>query len=199
MQREPQNVTNPYDYRQYDKIWQRVAPDLNPYPDMRAVPAADMTGIPQMPEVSPAKTEDGSCCMGPAAGEMLDVLRGFIEDELSDRRYYLAFCRQAPPNARQTLRDIAVEEGCHARQLMAVHYLITGSSYQPSIANEKVYIGPYCNALRERYHMEACGGLNYLRASDGTTDLCLQKLLAGLSEDEYCHAEKMMDLLEKAL
>lgn len=254
MQNEPYNAANPYDYRQYDKIWQRVAPDLNPYPDLRSVPAAAMTGIPQMPATGvpgmpqmttnaaagtpqmPANgptempqmmtagttgmpqmpisglagltpmgtemgggSEEGSCCMGPAAGEMLDSLRNFIEDELSDCRYYQAFCRQAPPAARQTLRDLSMEEKRHACALMAVHYLITGSSYQPAVANEKIYIGPYCSALRERYHIEACGGMNYLHAADGTTDLCLQKLLTGLSDDEYCHAEKIMGLLQKAL
>ena len=26
----------PYDYRQYDQIWQRVSPSLNPYPGMEA-------------------------------------------------------------------------------------------------------------------------------------------------------------------
>jgi len=29
-----------YDFRQYDRIWQRVAPNLEPYPGMAAQPAA---------------------------------------------------------------------------------------------------------------------------------------------------------------
>ena len=41
-----------YDYRQYDRIWQRVAPTLEPYPETRrqemgpAVPAAQMNTAP---------------------------------------------------------------------------------------------------------------------------------------------------------
>ena len=41
------HTPKPYDYRQYDRIWQRVAPELEPYPGWKeqAVPAlADLTG-----------------------------------------------------------------------------------------------------------------------------------------------------------
>ena len=92
-----------YDYRQYDRIWQRVAPDLEPYPGLRqsedgtapapaeAMPAA----VPSAPAASAALArqeaqlpgaEMNPGCMGTAAGEMLEVLVGFIEDELADRR-----------------------------------------------------------------------------------------------------------------
>lgn len=32
-----QNLHTPaaYDYRQYDRVWQRVAPGLEPYPDLK--------------------------------------------------------------------------------------------------------------------------------------------------------------------
>ena len=35
------HTPKPYDYRQYDRIWQRVAPELEPYPGWKeqAVPA----------------------------------------------------------------------------------------------------------------------------------------------------------------
>ena len=54
-------------------------------------------------------------------------------------------------------------------------------------------------ALRERYHMEACSGMNYARSADGTTDPCLGKLLNELSADEYRHAEELMSMLERAM
>ena len=56
-----------------------------------------------------------------------------------------------------------------------------------------------CAALRERYHMEACSGMNYARSADGTTDPCLGKLLNELSADEYRHAEELMSMLERAM
>lgn len=201
-----------YDYRQYDRIWKRVAPNLEPYPDMKesasAVPAAAVnsgtdTQLAAAQERQAESQLPGAvadpCCMGSAAAEMLEVLTGFIEESLGDRRHDLALSRQAPVWARQRLRDIAAEEGEHARRLMAVYYLITGECYRPNISCERIYIGRWCPALRERYHAEACNGLNYARAAEGTTDPCLRKLLNELSAEEYRHAEELLRLLERAL
>lgn len=206
-----QTIHNPevYDYRQYDRIWQRVAPNLEPYPSVRpaegaVVPAmAEQPAVPAPPPETPEDQLPGAemdpCCMGSAAAEMLEVLTGFIEEELSDRRYFLALARQAPSWARQRLREIANDEGIHAKRLMAVHYLITGECYRPAISTERIYVGRWCAAVRERYHGEACNGLNYARAADGTTDPCLAKLLNDLSADEYRHAEELMRMLERSL
>lgn len=203
-----ENIHSPevYDFRRYDRVWQRVAPDLEPYPGGNtAVPVQQ----PQVePEPVPALARQESqlpgaaqnpCCMGSAAAEMLEVLTGFIEEELADRRYFLAMSRQAPSWARQRLRDIAADEGAHARRLMAAHYLITGQCYRPAIAGGAVSVGRWCPALRERYHIEACSGMNYARSADGTTDPCLGKLLNELSADEYRHAEELMSMLERAM
>ena len=221
-----QNVHRPeiYDYRQYDRVWQRVAPNLEPYPGMRQSPDLKNSSAEAAPAAAPANSttmmapvsqqtsaaqtaQEGQlpgaaqnpCCMGSAAAEMLEVLTGFVEEELGDRRYYLALSRQAPVWARQRLRDIAADEGGHARRLMAVHYLITGECYRPAVSCEHIYIGRWCPALRERYHAEACNGLNYARAAEGTTDPCLAELLNELSADEYRHATELMEMLERAL
>ena len=204
-----QNLHSPevYDFRRYDRVWQRVAPDLEPYPGMNAaaVPArqsqtepAPAAALARQESQRPGAAQD-PCCMGSAAAEMLEVLTGFIEEELADRRYFLAMSRQAPSWARQRLRDIAADEGAHARRLMAAHYLITGQCYRPAIASGTISIGRWCPALRERYHMEACNGLNYARSADGTTDPCLSKLLNELSADEYRHAGELMTMLERAI
>ena len=203
-----ENIHSPevYDFRRYDRVWQRVAPDLEPYPGGNtAVPVQQ----PQVePEPVPALARQESqlpgaaqnpCCMGSAAAEMLEVLTGFIEEELADRRYFLTMSRQAPSWARQRLRDIAADEGAHARRLMAAYYLITGQCYRPAIAGGAVSVGRWCPALRERYHIEACSGMNYARSADGTTDPCLAKLLNELSADEYRHAEELMAMLERAI
>jgi rubrerythrin len=135
--------------------------------------------------------------MGSAAAEMLAVLTGFIEEELADQRYYQALACRAPSWARQRLRDIGAEEGAHAQRLMAIHYLITGECYHPDPRCDRIYIGSWCAALRQRYHEEACGGLNYERAAEGTTDPCLSRLLSDLSADEYRHADTILRILEK--
>lgn len=202
-----ENIHSPevYDFRRYDRVWQRVAPDLEPYPGVNAAaaPAPQPQAAPagqlaRQESQLPGASQD-PCCMGSAAAEMLEVLTGFIEEELEDRRYYLAMSRQAPAWARQRLRDIAADEGAHARRLMAAHYLITGQCYRPAVAGGAVTIGRWCPALRERYHMEACGGMNYARSADGTTDPCLAKLLNELSEDEYRHAGELMAMLERSI
>ena len=137
--------------------------------------------------------------MGTAAADMLEVLTGFLEEALSDRRHYLALARQAPVWARQRLRDIADGKLEHARHLLAIHYLVTGACYQPAVNCERIYVGRWCPALRERYHAEAFNGLNYARAADGTTDPCLARVLNTMSADAYRWARELMVMLERGL
>ena len=204
-----------YDYRQYDRVWQRVAPTLEPYPGMdQAAPSAPearaetppAAPAPPPPESQPSPPESqlpgaqpNPCCMGTAAEEMLEVLTGFIEESLSDRQSFLAIARQGPVWARQRLRDIADDEAAHARRLLAAHYLITGQCYRPAVHHGPVCVGQWCAALRERYHLEACSGFNYARSADGTTDPCLSRLFNELSADEYRHADTILRLLERSL
>lgn len=197
----------PYDYRQYDRIWQRVAPTLEPYPAMEDTAPVQQPQAAQQ-ELTPAQVRQESqlpgavpnpCCMGSAAAEMLEVLMGFLEEALSDRRHYLALARQAPVWARQRLRDIAAGKLEHARHLLAIHYLITGECYQPAVNCERIYVGRWCPALRERYHAEACNGMNYVRAAEGTTDPCLTRILNCMSADAYHWANELMVMLERGI
>ena len=114
-----QNLHTPaaYDYRQYDRVWQRVAPGLEPYPDLKETenrlaelrnaqgPAVPAMAEEPMPDTGPENQLPGAmqdpCCMGTAAEEMLEVLESFVEVELADRHYYLALAGQAPAFARQ--------------------------------------------------------------------------------------------------
>lgn len=200
-----------YDFRKYDQIWQRVAPELEPYPDLRqdAAPAMAALAAGTAPAVSqPAAdtavdtlpgAERDPCCMGTAAREDLGVIEGFIEAELADRRTYQALARRAPAFARGTLRDLANASGAAAKRLMTAYYLITGACYRPAVACGRIDPGSWCPALRERYHVEACNGMNYLRAGEETTDPCLGRLLKELGEASYRQADALMALLERAL
>ena len=192
-----------YDYRRCARVWQRVDPTLDPYPDVRA--AAAMAADTPDDGLSPAErnaeltlpgAQADPCCMGTAALESLEVLQGFIREELADRRTYLFLARRAPTaEARQVFRAIASDEGRHARRLLAAVYLITGERYCPAICYPPLRCDGYCAALRERYHEEVCGGFNYRRASQETLDPCLQQLLLAFSQDEYHHANAMLCLL----
>lgn len=192
-----------YDYRRCARVWQRVDPTLDPYPDVRAAAAmaADTSGdglsaAERNAELSLPGAQADPCCMGTAALESLEVLQGFIREELTDRRTYLFLARRAPTaEARQVFRAIASDEGMHARRLLAAVYLITGERYCPAICYPPLRCDGYCAALRERYHEEVCGGFNYRRASQETLDPCLQQLLLAFSQDEYRHANAMLCLL----
>ena len=192
-----------YDYRRCARVWQRVDPTLDPYPDVRAAAAmaADTSGdglsaAERNAELTLPGAQADPCCMGTVALESLEVLQGFIREELADRRTYLFLARRAPTaEARQVFRAIASDEGRHARRLLAAVYLITGERYCPAICYPPLRCDGYCAALRERYHEEVCGGYNYRRASQETLDPCLQQLLLAFSQDEYRHANAMLCLL----
>ncbi len=192
-----------YDYRRCARVWQRVDPTLDPYPDVRAAAAmaADTSGdglsaAERNAELTLPGAQADPCCMGTAALESLEVLQDFIREELADRRPYLFLARRAPTaEARQMFRAIASDEGRHARRLLAAVYLITGERYCPAICYPPLRCDGYCAALRERYHEEVCGGFNYRRASQETLDPCLQQLLLAFSQDEYRHANAMLCLL----
>lgn len=199
-----QNVHTPeiYDYRQYDRVWQRVAPALEPYPGMRretgAQEQAEESSLTQAESGLPGAVRD-PCCMGSAAAEMLAVLTGFIEEEWEERRYFLALSRQAPAWAGRRVREAGWMAEEHARRLMAVYYLITGECYRPAVSCERICFGRWCAVLRERYHMTACAGLNYARAAEGTTDPCLREVLQALSAEEYRQARELLAMLERSL
>lgn len=192
-----------YDYRRCARVWQRVDPTLNPYPDIRATaamaadtPGDGLSAAERNAELTLPGAQADPCCMGTAALESLEVLQGFIREELADRRTYLFLARRAPTaEARQMFRAIASDEGRHARRLLAAVYLITGERYCPAICYPPLRCDGYCAALRERYHEEVCGGFNYRRASQETLDPCLQQLLLAFSQDEYRHANAMLCLL----
>lgn len=193
-----------YDFRQHDRLWRRVQPGLEPYPE------ADTSGGNQAQTSDAGMTlaqesrlpgaEQNPCCMGTEAAELLTVLEGYIADELAERRLYLALAQRAPVWARQTMRELAEDEGDHARQLMTARYLITGQCRQSeALPLELVSAGDWCALLRQRYHSEVCGGMNYARTADSTPDHCLAELLNGLSAAEYRHAERIRGLLERCL
>lgn len=192
-----------YDYRRCARVWQRVDPTLDPYPDVRAAaamaadtPGDGLSAAERNAELTLPGAQADPCCMGTAALESLEVLQGFIREELADRRTYLFLARRAPTaEARQVFRAIASDEGRHTRRLLAAVYLITGERYCPAICYPPLRCDGYCAALRERYHEEVCGGFNYRRASQETLDPCLQQLLLAFSQDEYRHANAMLCLL----
>ena len=134
--------------------------------------------------------------MGSNARESLMVLEGFLEDELAGRRYAMALASGVRQQSMvRLLRRIAAEKLAAAQELCAAYYLITGTRYTPAVSVERLCWEDLPKALRACYHQEACNGFNYQRAADGTTDICLQKLLIRLGEQAYRRAEEVQALL----
>jgi len=204
-----------YDFRQYDRIWQRVAPGLDPYPADETSSEQQLTTVqtaatslssPQRNNVADLRqdaqlpgAEVNPCCLGSAAMEMLEVLAGFIEDALSDQRQITALARQAPAWAKSNLRSLAAETGDNAQHLMAIYYLITGGCYHPNVVCSSRHIERWCPELRKRYHTAACSGLNYARSAEGTTDPCLRRIFNDLSNTSYRHADCFLSMLKRSL
>ena len=143
--------------------------------------------------------EPDPCCMGTEAEADAAVLAGFAEDEYAERRQLQALARQAPVWARQTLLTLSAHAAARAKRSTAAYYLIMGEQLLPPIYAERIYVGKWLPALRERYHSAACTAMNYERAADGTPDPCLNALFRELSADAFTCAAAVMRLLERAL
>lgn len=114
MEQTPQNT---FDYDSCRRVWQRVSPELDPYP---------------------AGEGSAGCPAAPAPD--LKRLQELIEGELGDRRAYLCAARCAPhPVARRTLQRMAADEGAHARRLLAVYYLACGQCYRPALLRQRYH------------------------------------------------------------
>ena len=200
--------TGDYDFRRHDQLWQRIAPGLEAYPPQEEgdAPAAGPgtaqaagDGLTAQEAAALPGAEQDPCCMGSEAAELLAVIEGYIQEELEDRRRYLALARRAPAWARQTLRQMAQEDEGHARRLMAAHYLITGRQFFPALRCAPIAFDTWRKELRRSYHQAACGGLNYARSADSTGDLCLRELFSDLSADEYRRARILMEMTERGV
>ena len=173
-----------YDYRAYDRIWRRVSPELNPYPEARAANESET------PEAKP-------CCLGQAGGEP-DVLRTYAENELSDARAYAcASARTTDPAARRTFRTLAAAERQHAKRLLAVRYLVFGTWAELSAAACPKAEENYAALLRSFYHAEACAAGQYAAAAEKTEDECLKRLFSQMADEETVHAESILQLLTR--
>ena len=178
-----------------------AAPDTNAQ-SMLAVPDAQAESMVTLSDAQASMAvgaQPNPCCMGTEAETDTAVVAGFVEDEQAEKRQLQALARQSPLWARQTLWGLASQAAARVRRLLATYYLITGEAYSPAVCAEKIYVGKWLPALRERYHGAACTAMNYARAADGTPDPCLGDLFRDLSADAFEGAEVVSRILERAL
>ena len=219
-----QAVSPAYDYRVYDQVWQRVTPGMDPFSSDPS--AAGMTEAaqavsatppvnPAVPAVAAASTaaalaprqesggaatlpgaETDPCCMGTQAQDSLEVLEGFLQEELAEAGCCQSLaCRVRNRQAARLFQQAAAEKRAAAKELCTAYFLITGNQHTSTVTVEHMQWENLSQALRACYHQEVCNGFNYQRAADETLDPCLQKLFAKLSEQAYRRAERAMELL----
>lgn len=200
------------DYARYDRIWQRVAPTMNPYPEIRSaqgaavpveamqMPATQQNMQPQemteQQELSLPGAQANPCCMGSEAQDLVEVLEGFAQEEVADGATYRQLARFAPNRmAAAALRELGRGADQRGRELAAAYYLITGEQKRAVSAAVVLPRLPYRELMRERYHATVCNAFNYARAEDATPDPCLQRLLRRFSEESYAASERLLRLL----
>ena len=172
------------DYQLCNQVWQRVAPELDPYPEVRSAAA------------EPA----GESCRLQKGMMPMEQLRMAIEGELTARRAYLAHARCAGGSVGRTLMQMAEEDGRHACRLKSLYYLLTGECWGSErgcgCVGETMSL---CRFLRQRYQMETTAADRYESWADGMEDECMASMLRQLAEDDRCHAATVMRLLENRL
>ena len=191
-----QQLSKRYDYREYDRIWQRVSPGMEAYP---ATAGGKSVTEPTVREVLPPAAE-GNCCLGPGDRNMVQVITGYMEEEWQARREYCQLKNRFGGEwSRFMQRRMACSEERYHR-LQAAYYLITGECYRPTVvcvANAPCPDG--CQQLRMLYHSASCHAINYQRSADSTPDPCLEKLFTQLSQSAFSCAEQILCQLEKRL
>ena len=146
------------DYEACREVWKRVAPEEDPYP---MADNANTQMSAQDSELTLPGAEVDPCCMGSEASVSVEVLQGFLREELGDAQVYayLASCTPRRELAR-AFRALSEDEKRHARDLAAAIYLITGKAYCPRVCVEQPDTCDLCALLRSLYHAEACAGYN---------------------------------------
>lgn len=179
-----------YDYRKYDRIWKRVSPELNPYPDVRAEAEEDAA--------ESGESAEQMCCRNGAAPDTAALLEECIDGEAADRCAYLTYIRCAPAYARRRLQMMAADEERHIRRLLTVYYLLTGSCYRPAIPACPPNGLPWCPLLRQMYHQANADARRYEQMAEGMEDSCLREIFTELAADERCHTRQILQMLEKS-
>lgn len=186
-----------YDYRKYEKIWKRVAPNMMPYPNREK----KMAEKDSPSEALAARTADDRerCCCLKESSDAVNILERCIEVESADACYYTALACKAPWSAKETLCQISLVEQRHSRRMRTLYYLMTGRYYRMAMRCERIYTGPYSEALRERYHIEVCDSQYYRQLAESVQDPCLKQELNTFADEEYHNAERLADLLDQTM
>lgn len=197
------------DYRRYDRIWQRVSPELTPYPEARAAqggtaierrPAKPSSPPPGPPSAPGASSRPSPPARPDAATGTAEMIQDFVREELADAQTYRYLAGQSPTQeGRRLMQRLAADETAHVKTLQAAYFLLTGETYRVTVVLPPQPRLPWRDRLREQYHASSRDGAAYESAAEETRDEGLRRMFGQLSKDEYRHAELLRGLIERTL
>ncbi len=148
---------------------------MNPY-DSTAVSAV-------WQRVSQGKQNDSLEC----------TLAETIANEYRSRNTYLSMARLCWPDL---FRRMAAEEGCHARRLSALYYLLYGCP--PCQKDEGCpHICNLCEAVRDAFSGETKAAKNYQKLAQSYPEYA--DLFCSIAADEQRHARCLRSMTEQLL
>ena len=170
------------DYRKYDRIWQRVAPELDPYPQARRAAEAEKR------ENTPARQ-----------GQKDNALKDILTQERILYRIYLRCCRcTGDLFARRVMQKLAQEALHRARQMMSAYYILTGSCPPKPPAGEEEKPA-WCECLRQLYQREMQGAERCRTAAGQEKESHLRECYEDLAREKGERAAELLSLLERSM
>ena len=119
-----------------------------------------------------------------------------IQCECCEAAIYRSLAAQGPKCARERLLRIAEDERCHAKQLGALYFLMTGKKYCPEPVRGAC-TACFNEALRKQYQAELEAQERYARlAARAGEQACMFEALA---HDEGRHAKTIYCILQQTL
>ena len=124
------------------------------------------------------------------------TLAQMIQCECCEAAIYRSLAAQGPKCARERLLRIAEDERCHAKQLGALYFLMTGKKYCPEPVRGAC-TACFNEALRKQYQAELEAEARYAKlAARAGEQACMFEALA---HDEGRHAKMIYCILQQTL
>lgn len=162
-------------YERWDRVWQRVSPELDPYPEVRA-----------------QRQEAGDT--PPGASVQLGT---FLEEVRRMERRYGWFGARGPAGARRVMGQLAGRCRRQAEVLGALYFVVTGERYRFRLAAEEMERISWREALRVLIRETEEGRRRALAAAKSCGEGCLGEAFTQLAAQWKEQREVLLRLLEK--
>lgn len=127
---------------------------------------------------------------------LINDLKEYIQDELSDSLYYAELAKKAPTaRAKAIIEEFSKDERTHAENFMEAYRMLTGMVYRPAPVPPPV-VPAYEEALKQRILAETNDYKKYGEQYLMVSIPCLKDLFFMTRTDEAIHAMRIPILFE---